>query len=331
MTLPLQPTLLDERWGPERWQVFNYYANQVRDAGGNPCLIWRTGGGGYSGSSWTGTSDYPGALFDKLNLPTNQLHFDLVSIQTSQQYIDEPGTNSRPRTTRHNMWDNIWDHKRGVAAIKAWGQGVYGQTTYQIDPYRIITGGHSFGGTISGLSMITPPITYDTSFKSGSAVRRFEGQQFDSSTRGLVWYSSQVDFRNRLLQGVVQDYLSPLAIEGIFGTRTNNNGNEWGTYIPTNFKNSVSMLYYIENNLTQYYKPMFIIYQNATSFNGGTNSYPLTNNHDSRMGIDLRRALDDKHLTYETDAVTINPGTEPTPMSSTNAANIYDWMERLIR
>lgn len=330
------PTLSNQRWGPEGWQLFNYWAHPIRDGGGNPLLIWRHGGGGVIGNYTTVTMDtsyaaegYIAYLLWYLNQSARDMHFDIVSIQTSQQVYTVPISTIR-RTKRQHMLENIQDHKRGIAAIKAWGQGHYGQTTYKINPYKVITGGHSFGGTLTALSMITPPTVYPTSNSIGS-IRRYEPNQFDSTSLGVIFFSSQVDFRNRSLPSVggpdtVKDYLDYTAVGGIFGTRVDDTHAEWDL-IPAQMKESVSLLAYIQKGHTQFYKPMYVLYQNYAGFAG---TYPLTENHDIRMQEDLCQALQAKGLPFAKDVVQ-DQTSPPGPMTEDKAPAIYDWMCRLVR
>lgn len=357
MAVPTQ-TLINQRWGPERWQLFDYFAHPIRDPGGNPCLIWRHGGGGWAGNYklWpnSGFEISEGLPDYLLNEPGLDQHFDVVTIQTCEQTMtNSAGTSfpaEIPRTTRHNMWDNVMDHKRAICAIKAWGTGAGGFTngvyTYRINPDKIISGGQSFGGTVTALSMITPPITYDTKWGM-SSVREFDAGNYDSTVLGVIYFSSQVDFRRRALPqagGAVafQNYLRSDTVQGIWGTQINDpdtgsniyaGGSEWSSKVPNNFKDAVSLLYYIERGYTDFYVPMYTLYyENDPSHLG---QYPLTSNHDRRMRDDLNAALTAKQLPFSTGLTkSIANGGGPLTdwqIARPDAISLYGWMNRLVR
>lgn len=336
----IAPTLLSERWGPEKWQLFHYWANPIRDGGGNPCIIWRHGGGGtignYTAVGAGGSSvEWPILQYFLLQ-PNLGQHFDIISAQSAQQTF--PGTNSIRRTLRMNMWGNVFDHQRMVASIKAWGVGMLGgnwTTSMQIDPEKIITGGDSFGATVTGLSMIRPPLVGRNSWKIG-VNRQYEADRFDSQPLGVIYHRGQVDFRKRLLINppaapALLNYLTPSEVNGIYGTREADAGTEWDSFVPNDFKEAVSLLAYIENGYTDYYRPMFVQYANEPTFLG---VYPLASNHDKKMGEDLVAALKTRGNLAFSEGLSPDqtpeggPQFAPDPLSQ---SRIYKFCEDLVK
>lgn len=128
------PTIENIRWGPERWHLFDYWAHPTRDVGGNPCLIWRHGGGGTGGyykDLWVDVSGAATpfiALYNYLNSASRAKHFDIISLESAQvgHVIGVGGSSGNlpfPRSKKAWIFDQLADFNRGIAAVKAWGLG----------------------------------------------------------------------------------------------------------------------------------------------------------------------------------------------------------------
>lgn len=308
----ISPTKTAVRWGPERWQVFDYYAHPTRDQDtGNPCLIYRHGGGGWTSSY---KEPWPDAatlrpLIDYLHSNSRTTHFDIISIETAQRgYTDAVDAVSGIRPTKL-AWlpDQITDLKRGICAIKRWGVGVDNDTGFRINPFKLILCGNSHGGLLAGLATMTAPLLGHGAQYS-YLHRLWEPKGYDSTTRGVILSGAQVDCRN--IGGT--DYIGFANTYAWFGTRYDLN-TEWNA-LSSHMKTSMSIRAYFENGDTSFYTPMFTLYGET-----GAHTYPLSDPHDSVQRTDLNTAIANAKLPYDSYLYT------STSDAAMHAA-VYNWM-----
>jgi len=339
----ITPTLRNQKWGPERWHRFDFAAHPIRDVGGNPCIIWRHGGAGWGGNlsdCWLLTEPY-NPFFEYVLNAARDVHFDIVSIETGQQiHLDSankvPQVNASttptglPRTKRLYMADSLLDYKHGIASIKRiLAAGV--NSTYFGNPDKVIVGGWSHGSSLAGLSAVTNPISIspgrDVWYQSGK-----QTQTYDSTTLGVAYLWGQIDIRRRSLPNgagvyAARNYLditagSPSWGAAWYGTRANDAGAEWSSYVPSWWKEAFSLLAYIDQGRVENYVPMFVGYGD----NVGAHTYPLSDVHDSVQRTDLVAALEAAKLPYQT-------GTTQAALSGfftdVESSQLYNWMKGL--
>lgn len=316
----ITPTLQDQRWGPERYQVFDYYAHPKRDAGGNPCLIFRHGGGGIGGNYkeiWKGT-DPLHTLHLYLNDSARGTHFDIVSFESAQRnHLDSSGAApSIPRTKTAYLHDQIIDAKRAVGAIKQWGQGLNNNSGFHLNPNKFIFGGHSHGAVIAGLCTLTPPIAGHGGLDSYFH-RIWDAKSYDSTCVGAILSSPQVDVRNLNDTYPGTAYIDYTGLPGWYSTRANTSSVEWDN-LPRRIKESMSIRHYIDKGQTRFYRPFFVIFE----ANKGTHTHPFTEVHDSQQYTDLTASLAAQKLSYS--------GLTYTTMTDVENAQVYAWMANLV-
>lgn len=335
------PTLSAIRWGPQPWQLFDYKAHPVRDPGGNPCLVFAHGGGHLGGNYkdiWLidGTAVQPyNVLLNFLLTPTLGTHFDIVSLESAQWRhtdADAAGTGSvnpgfSPSQKVYFWTDGMNDYKRGVAAVKAWGQGFNNSSAFRMNPDLFIGGGQSAGAVKSCLAQITGPLTFGNRQKT-FASRITEAGQYDSSVNGLLWLQGQIDFRNKNYNGTTTDYSTGTDQKGYFGTRDDDGGADWNN-LPQFLKAAISIVAYLENRDLQYWKPLFNL-----QIEQGNHLLPLVNGHDSRQLRDLNIAMEGAGLKLGEDYDFVPPITnaiEGSIIQATHAQKIYGFMVNALK
>ncbi len=335
MATAITPTLTAQRWGPETWQLFDYKAHPIRDPGGNPCLVFFHGGGHMVGNYhdiWivNGLAVQPyNNLLNFLLDPARGTHFDIISLETAQyRHTDVGGGNGTnpgfAMSKQMFFWtDGLNDAKRGIAAMKAWGVGFNNTSAFRLNPDLFISGGGSAGAVKAALAQITKPLDFRTRQKTFTN-RINEPGTFDSSVNGILWIAGQIDFRKKIYngQGPV-DYQPGVNNKGYFGTRDDDAGVEWDA-LPEFYKSAISLVAYLENRDTQYWKPLFNV-----QIEQGDHLLPITNGHDSRQLRDLNVAMDGAGVKY--DSLPPISGPEGSIIQNTHAQRIYGFMVQCLK
>jgi|SRR5690349_1003286 len=344
----ITPTLTAQRWGPDSYQVFDYKAHPIRDLiddrdptrSGNPCLVFRHGGGQIGGcyrEAWiiNGGAVQPyNKLFNYLLESAREIHFDIVSLESGQvRHTDVGGGNgANPNfspSKKMYFLEALQDYKRGVAAVKAWGAGFANTSANRMNPTKFITMGHSAGAVTATIAMMTPPIVYPNKGKTAWS-RATEANAFDSTSLGTLSSCGQIDFRNKNFDGGgAVDYLLWSNQRGYFGTRDDDAHVEWDA-IPAYLKDTISLRAYLENGDTQYYTSLF-----NHHIEQGNGVLPLANSHDSRQLRDLNQALqnarrpDGRPLPYAW-ALSTN-AQDGSIISDSQCEQMYRWMAELVK
>ncbi len=332
----ITPTKQRVRWGPEAWQLFDYFAHPIRDNGGNPCFIWRHGGGGSGGhfeESWLDTVPWF-SFFNFLNKRERDVHFDIISIETGQRsHNRSPGGLGLPINFRRSKMlffpEALADFKRGVASVKRWGQAVNGDAGFFINPNKCIVGGQSFGASIAGISCVTAPLVLgadgDTRLEN-----IWEPTAYDSTALGCFYMMGQIDARNTGTGGVTYHWFKTWP--GWYGTRGDIGGGtsaEWDA-LPATIKASMSLRAYFERiGGVQHYCPFYVLYEANT----GAHTFPLEDAHDSIQSGHLVKAIAEakdlagRGLTYGVDTITDASNL----MVEQNNVHAYNWMAALVK
>lgn len=334
----ITPTATGLRWGPEPWQVYDYWAHPTRVAGGNPLFVFRHGGGGINGDL-RGLWDNDGGndlwyflqyLRDAPGTGTRTTYWDVVSLESAQVGF-ENGLISPPIPRRRcYITEQVHDLKRGVCAIKALcsnlSQGVGG--AFACNPGKIILGGNSHGAVLALLAGLTPPI-YGRGAVSVFQARLDEHAYRDSIVRGVYAWQPQVDCRN----AAGTDALWYGWLEGWAGCRTDDPA-QWNALSPS-LKAALSPIAYIEAGESAHYTPLYLMVPEI-----GTHVKPYgdpaqggsSNIHDSQQVVDMAAALAAKGLPHQ--SVVYTPGTwryhwpgTANPESAVLSGAMLAWMD----
>lgn len=182
-------TATNVRWGNNLTDVFDYALHPVR--GNNPLLIFRHGGGGYSGwhgEFWDGTSTQFEKLCTYLLSPSRAVHFDIASIETGQ-YVFSSVPALVPRSQRTLFPDFVTSYQRAVRNVRMLMYEIAGS-----NPSQVFTMGASFGSYLSLLSMFMQPEW--GSGQRNERRKRFDTRGWTSTVSGsILWSTAFPDWR----------------------------------------------------------------------------------------------------------------------------------------
>lgn len=290
MALTIVPTLSQQRYGQEEHQIFDFLAHNTRLPGGNPLMIYRCGGGGVGGdyrSVWDSVNGDEVYFMNYLNtVAPNSTPFDILSVQTTQRNL-----NGGPsiRGFKTSILESIPEFQVAIAELKR--QGVIGfgpSNQYKIDPRKIILFGSSWGATLAILSQLHPPYV-GASGQRTSAVNQYLGGNYTSQVRGVINHIGQIDCRRI---GATEQ-MNFAIMYGWFCTSQTDAGAEY-IALPARVKDAASIRAFIQNGDTQFYRPIFNLYQE----NIGTHFHPYTQAHDSQQYTDLNADLAAAQLSH---------------------------------
>lgn len=323
MTITIDPTLQAQYWGDDAQQLYDYYPHATRDPYGNPLIIFRHVGGGVGGNYqtiWTASSRFIMWFFEYVHNTTSLgLHFDIVSVSTAQRQFDANYLTGK----KTFILGQAQDMQRCIVAMKRLGRIGFGSSNqYKVDPKRIILFGESHGSNICSLSQLMPPYvensmrvqpTYGEAEPGLSNYHRVLSSMDTSNVAGVVYYVGQPDVRTGCLT-----YNN---LGGFWGASVTDGGTQFAA-VPEQAKRAASTQWYIEQGLTRFYCPHFVIYPTVAG------SKPYSNSHSSQQGVDLAAALAAKNLPYQalnniSESFWLSAGSNYHPQ-------LYQWMERTI-
>jgi hypothetical protein len=260
------PTNSAVQWGPEAWQLFDYYQHPTRITGGNPLLImrhasWNSGHYQFYRNSADTEWFYfirwllgnQGGSESAAHLATSPAEcWDVCAIETGQQ---KHGNTVTPRSAALYGMDAVADMQRGIASIKAMHR------VYNFDPNKVIVGGESAGATLAALSQLVRPRL--GSGRSSTGIESlYDPDTFDSTCRGVLYSEGPVD--------VDMDYFHFSRTGPFLGVSTTDSGEI--TAMSSRVTDALSVIRYFERNELANYPGMFVNFTRA-----GNGTKPLGN------------------------------------------------------
>lgn len=294
---------VDVPWGNESpHQIFHYLRHPIRDGGGNPWIIWMHGGAGVGNDARlpftapaAGNQNGNAYFHYARNVLTEarDRHFDIFSVQcdqysfvgsNQQSPLDTIGNNHSqtatlkwgcpPRSHPVVYPDSFTQIQRCIARIKARA------SEFGIHPDLGGVGGTSFGAHRAMISQIAPPFwdedirTRDVDSLPDNPPGRFPSRLgYNSRVNFVLCHAGQPDMRYN--PGYVAASSTPnvdvcdgsVVGKGYYGVR---NKTQWDA-VPTQLREFTSLLWWIEQGLTQWLVPHYCVYPAI----GGTPTYPL--------------------------------------------------------
>jgi len=325
VAISLTPTY-SGRWGPRQADLFDFYANATRDAGGNPLLIYRHGTG--TGSTYLDDKIIdrePANLTDFLTNPTTAaslgLHFDVMFIETPQRTVGSAVASG----DRVLMMSAVREFQRAIAEVKRLGVIGFGSSNqYKTNPQRVGAHGFSWGASLTLLTQLFPTYQGDGAGRTHSQAQ-YRGAAFDSSLRFVIYNAGQPDIRN--ISGTDQIHYSTTS--PYLGTCTTSS-TEWDA-IPSTLKDTLSCLAYFGNGDVPACPPTAVLYNIAGDhvhpYGSGVGGSDI---HDSQQGVDLAAALQSAGIRYISRQYVVTDATSGwqngTAGKLTNCQAVYDFI-----
>jgi acetyl esterase/lipase len=340
MPFTIIPTVADIRWGRSMCQRMDQLKHPIRDAGGNPWIAHRHGGGGVVGSKeadWIstvggGTFANFAQYLNTVKTAASDTHFDCIALGTRQAILSPP----QFRGDQAFFPECVLDVKRAIMTIKTRAAEM------GLDPNKGFLMGESHGGWLTLMTMCTAPLVGNGGSKT-EQLRRYGAASFDSTVRGYISQSGMIDVRRTA--NVDQIHFTNL--QAWFGTRAdianetgtapNNTGVEWNA-VTADLKAATSPLAYIENNDTRYFRPLYItgaivgnhVHPYGDPNGSGSGDFGPSV-HDSKQATDLYAAMQAKGLNATLNL--FNRGDFDifgSPTATALSLQLYTWLQGIL-
>jgi hypothetical protein len=315
----LTPQILDRRWGEDFHERLDILQHSTRLAGGNPCVIFRHGGGASAGDKrypWVhnNTGNPLATYLNQLSAP-GITPFDVISVGTPQASWGSPisaphlgSTFDEPITTSGIFPRSFKSAQRVVAWVKQHAEelGLSGEC--------ILYGG-SFGAQLWLATQAWPPLVVTRS--AAQQLGRYEARRADSRALGIINEAGQIDYRN--LEGV--DQILWTWGDDIVGAYTQT---EWDA-LPVGMKEAISVMAFLDKGDHRWIPPILSVYEVR-----GNHVKPYANPHDDSQLDTLHAALGVAGIPNVPMRIAIDQWIDPVLGPQLSQA-VYAWMVSLLQ